>query len=58
MKEFLRDLGRWFDDPMTQALLASAGALVVLSSLGRAHARAEDAERRLERVEHRLELGH
>jgi hypothetical protein len=58
VKDFVKDLGRWFNDPMTQALLASFGALVVLSGINAAHARASYLERKTEQLERELSYKH
>jgi len=53
VKDFLKDFGRWLDDPMTQALMGGLGALVIFADISSAHRRINAVEDRLDRVERR-----
>lgn len=43
MKDWLKALATWFDDPMTQSVLGSMGALVLYGAVNRAERRADQA---------------
>ena len=51
MKEFLKDLARWWDDPVTQAVLAGIGAAIVLGGIDRANRSVDNAHDRIDRLE-------
>ena len=63
MKDFIKDLCRWWDDPMTQSMCAGLGVAVLLGAIDtarwcavRAQASADDAHVRIDEIEQRLPL--
>lgn len=48
MKDFLRDLARWWDDPVTTAVFAAVGACMIIAGIDRANRSVDDAHERLD----------
>jgi molybdopterin synthase catalytic subunit len=51
MKDWLRAVVKWLDDPMTQAAIATFGALAIFNGVVRAQASADAAHLRLDDLE-------
>lgn len=54
MKEFLKALAKWWDDPVTQAVFATIGISFVLGGIDRANRSADNAHDRIDLLERRL----
>lgn len=51
MKDFLKELARWWDDPVTTAVFAALGATVILAGIDRANRNGDNAHERIDDFE-------